>query len=357
MKENTRYNRQITLPEIGEQGQKSLSRAAVLCVGAGGLGCPALLYLAGAGVGRIGVVDFDVVDETNLQRQILFTTNQVGVNKAQAAKDRLQALNPDIDVQAYPIELTNENVLGLFESYDVIIDGTDNFSTKFLINDAAVKNGKPFIYGSISGFDGQVSIFNYKESSCYRCLFPKTPKEHIPNCTEIGIIGAVAGIIGATQAMEAIKVIVGHKNFQPLINKIWTINTLSLENNLLSLSKNPNCSTCSKPIEDIKLEYNSSHCAKVLEVTIDEVQSNKAALLIDVREEDEWNEGHIEGAQHIALSALMKGDQINLPKDRDIILYCQKGVRGKQAAAILQTQGYVHIFNVRGGYDSWLCKA
>ena len=185
MSKDKRYERQIVLPEIGSEGQTKISAASVLCIGAGGLGCPALLYLAATGAGRIGIVDFDCVDETNLQRQVLFTVDQVGQNKAKAAKERLKALNPDIEIEAHPVELTDENAETLFENYDLIIDGTDNFAAKYLINDAAVKTGKPFIYGSILGFDGQLAVFNYKGGPCYRCLFPAPPPpELMPHITE-----------------------------------------------------------------------------------------------------------------------------------------------------------------------------
>jgi adenylyltransferase/sulfurtransferase len=354
MKTNHRYKRQIVLPEIGIEGQGKIANTSVLCIGAGGLGCPALLYLVAAGVGHIGIVDFDVVDETNLQRQIIFTTEQIGQNKAEAATKRLTALNPNIKIQPYPEELTDKNAERLFNKYDIIIDGTDNFSTKFLINDAAIKTGKPFIYGSILGFDGQVSIFGMPNRPCYRCLFPEPPKGHVPNCTEAGIIGAVAGIVGTTQAMEAIKLIVGHESFKPLIGKIWSIDMHSMENKLLSLSKNPACAVCSKEKEEIILNYASPVCEIVSEITAKQAQQHNDALIIDVREIDEWNAGHIENSQHIALSSLMQGHTPNLPTNRDIILYCQIGQRSLQAAQILKSQGYINIINMSDGYIGWL---
>ena len=355
MSMKSRYERQSILPEIGQTGQDKISAAAVLCIGAGGLGCPALLYLAAAGVGRIGIVDFDTVDESNLQRQILFTVKQIGQNKAKAAKEHLEALNPEIEISAYSEELTDKNVESLFDNYDIIIDGTDNFSTKFLINDAAIKMNKPFVYGSILGFDGQVAVFNYKGGPCYRCLFPEAPKGHIPNCAESGVIGAVAGIIGTTQAMEALKIITDHKSFQPLSGKLWTIDMHSMSNRLLSLNKDAICSCCANKNE-ITLQYTSPICGFIPEVTAAQAHQNKEALLIDVRETDEWNAGHIEGARHIALSSLMQNKIPNLPTDCDIILYCQKGKRGQQAAQILKDQGCLNISNMTGGYEAWLCK-
>ncbi len=355
MKTSHRYDRQSILPEIGETGQNRISTASVLCVGAGGLGCPALLYLAAAGIGHIGIIDFDTVDETNLQRQVLFTVDQIGQNKSEAAKERLSALNPDIEIQSYTEELTDKNAPEFFNQYDIIIDGTDNFATKFLINDVAVKTGKPFIYGSILGFDGQLAVFNHNNGPCYRCLFPEAPKGHIQNCAEAGVIGAVAGMVGTAQAMEALKLIINHKSLKPLTGKLWTIDMHSMENKTLSLSKNPECLMCSKSKDNIILQYSSPVCGLVSEMTAEQAQKNKMALLIDVRELKEWQSGHIEGARHIALSNLMQGHTPDLPTECEIILYCQKGPRGQQAAQILKGHGYLNINNMAGGYEAWLC--
>ncbi|GJL85925.1 MAG: molybdenum cofactor biosynthesis protein MoeB [Micavibrio sp.] len=354
MNKKQRYERQIVLPEIGQKGQKKISNASVLCIGAGGLGCPALLYLVAAGVGHVGIVDFDTVDETNLQRQVLFTVDQIGQNKAVAAKERLNALNSEIKIQAYAEELNDKNAEDLFRQYDIIIDGTDNFSAKFLINDVAVKIGKPFVYASILGFDGQVAVFNYDGGPCYRCLFPEAPKTYVPNCAEAGVIGAVAGMIGTAQAMEALKIIVGHDSFQPLAGKLWTIDMHSMENKLLSLPKNLDCPTCSQAKDKITLQYSSSVCGVIPEVTPEQAKKNEGALIIDVRETEEWGAGHIHDAKHIALSTLMQGTIPDLPTDCEIILYCQKGKRGEHAAQILKTQGYLNVNNMVGGYEAWL---
>ncbi len=350
MKNKHRYKRQVTLPEIQTKGQEKLNNASVLCIGAGGLGCPALLYLAAAGIGRIGIVDFDTVDETNLQRQIIFTTNNIGQNKAIAAQNHLTALNPGIKIEAYAEELTNKNAINLFNKYDIIIDGTDNFAAKFLINDAAVKTGKPFIYGSILGFDGQLSVFATAGGPCYRCLFPEAPKTHIPNCAEAGVIGAVAGIVGTTQAMEAIKLIVGHESFRPLSGKLWTIDMHTMQNRILTLPQNPNCPVCTGTKEEITLHYSSQICAYIPEITPENAKNTTAAVIIDVREIEEWQTGNIKNAQHIALSKLMQGHAPDLPRDCEIILYCQRGIRSKQAAQILKEQGYENIKNMTGGY-------
>lgn len=355
MSQNNRYLRQTVLPEIGVNGQERIGAASVLCVGAGGLGCPALLYLAAAGIGRMGVVDFDSVDVSNLQRQILFSVDQIGQNKAEAAKARLAALNPEIKIEAYPEELTHENAETLFSQYDLIIDGTDNFETKFLINDAAVKYGKPFVYGSILGFEGQLAVFNHQGGACYRCLFPEAPKRHVPTCAEAGVIGAVAGMVGTAQAMEAIKLIVAHADFVPLSGKLWTIDARTMQTRLLNLPKNPDCPTCSKNKEEITLSYSSPVCGFIPEITPQETKERNA-ILIDVRELDEWDAGHIEGAKHIALSKLMQGLQLDLPKDAEIILHCKTGPRSLHAAQMLKAQGYENVSNMTGGYTAW-CAA
>ncbi len=355
MSNQDRYKRQIVLPEIGEEGQDKISGASILVVGSGGLGCPALLYLAAAGVGHIGIIDFDKVDESNLQRQILFNLNDVGTNKAKAAAKHLSALNPDIKITAIEEELSDKNVESLFDIFDIIIDGTDNFAAKFLINDAAVKLGKPFIYGSILGFDGQVAVFNAGTGApCYRCLFPAPPSGHIPNCAEAGVIGAVAGIIGTTQAMEAIKLIVNHASFEPLIGKLWTIDMRSMENRVLSLGKDDNCPVCNKESHDIMLEYTQQSCSIVPDITPEESKVNSTALLIDVREQEEWDLGYIKGAELIALSWLIDGNIPNIDKDRELIIYCRSGKRSKIAGRMLIMAGFSDVKNMSDGYEKWL---
>ena len=350
-----RYARQLILPEIGDEGQKKISAASVLCVGAGGLGCPALLYLTAAGVGRIGIVDFDVVDESNLQRQVLFGTDQIGHNKAEAAKVRLSALNPNTDIKAYPCALDTDNVLPLFMQYDVIIDGTDNFSSKFLINDAAVKVGKPFVYGSILGFGGQLSVFNYKNGPCYRCLFPKVPKSHIPNCAEAGVIGAIAGMIGTAQAMEALKSIVDHNDLPPLSGALQIMDMRHMDHKRIALEKDPHCSVCSLDADKIILEEVSLSCAILDEITPMQMHQKTNILLVDVREQDEWEAGHIAGAQHFALSSLENGERLNFLPSQEIILYCQRGKRAEKAGHILKKHNSnVLYYNLKGGYEAWL---
>ena len=351
-----RYTRQINLPEIGETGQQKLLQASVLCIGAGGLGSPALLYLAAAGVGRIGIIDFDRVEESNLQRQILFSTAEIGQPKATEAKKKIAALNPTIQIDAYDEELNAESAERLFPLYDVILDGTDNFETKFLINDAAIKFGKPLVYGAIQGFDGHASVFGYKDGPCYRCLYPQKPKSRIMNCAEAGVIGAVAGLVGVTQALEAIHIIVGHESFRPLTGKMWLLDSRTMETRLLAISKNPHCPSCShgKDSGNLPLHYTSPVCAFTPEISVADLRGNHGHLLIDVREQDEWDRGHIDGAILWPLSRIIIGDLPDEMKDDKIIVYCQKGIRSLQAATILKEYGFADVTSLTGGYVAWI---
>jgi len=356
MDNKSRYKRQIILPEIGEQGQNKISNARILVVGAGGLGCPALLYLAAAGVGHIGIIDFDNIEETNLQRQILFNTSHIGHSKAKIAAEQLSDLNPDINIEFFAEKLTDKNIEELFKNFDLVIDGSDNFATKYLINDAAVKTATPFIYGSILGFDGQVSVFAVSDCSpCYRCLFPSEPVGHIPNCAQAGVIGAVAGVVGTTQAMEAIKLIVGHESFTPLIGKLWVIDMRSMENSILSLPKDPNCPVCSKDKGDIEFHQISKPCEKLREIsTVQLIKDIDKYTLIDVREQNEWDLGHIKGAYHLPLSHMNNGDLPDIEKDKNIVIYCLAGIRSRQAATFLKNAGFTNLTNMSGGYEEWV---
>lgn len=348
-----RYIRQMNLPEIGPEGQGMLLNASVLCVGAGGLGSPALLYLAAAGVGRIGVIDFDRVDETNLQRQVLFSTDMVGQPKAREAAQRVKQLNPDIQMEYYDAELDIESASRLFPLYDVILDGTDNFETKFLINDAAVKFGKPWIYGAIQGFDGQVSVFNDRGGPCYRCFQPEKPRAAVMNCAEAGVIGAIAGIIGVTQALQAIQIITRHKNFDPLVGKLWTLDARTMQTKKLSLKQDAHCSVCSQDPERIVLKYAPFVCGTITEISASQLKKNSGCSLIDVREDEEWLRGHIDGATLWPLSKLLAGDIPDISRNAEIVLYCQKGARSLQAAHVLQKNGFSRVANLVGGYVGW----
>jgi sulfur-carrier protein adenylyltransferase/sulfurtransferase len=356
MSSSDRYSRQTIMPEIGAAGQERLAAARVLIVGAGGLGCPALLYLAGAGVGTIGIIDYDQVDESNLQRQVLFTAGDAGEMKATVARNRLLQLNSTIAVNSYNEELTDKNVIGLFSDYDIIIDGTDNFPAKFLINDAAVKMGKPVIYGAIQGFDGQVSVFDAGSGPCYRCLHPKIPEGIVLNCAEAGVIGALAGIIGSMQAAEAIKYIVKDASFAPLTGKLWMLDALTMETRLIKVPKRKDCPVCSRPAAEIPLQSASPVC---FAAAAGEIACNDAAMedamLIDVRELPEWSAGHIEGAQHLPLSALQKNLNIFSPppNGKACILYCQRGARSRKAADMLLNAGFGNIYSLKGGFEAW----
>lgn len=349
-----RYDRQIRLPEIGREGQEKLLKASVLCVGAGGLGSPALLYLAAAGVGRIGIVDFDRVDESNLQRQVLFDTEAVGKPKAEQAAQRLKSLNPTIHIEAYDEELNAENAARLFPHFDFIIDATDNFETKFLINDAAVKFGKPWIYGAIQGFDGQASVFNYQSGPCYRCLYPEKPKGRIMNCAEGGVIGAVAGLIGVTQALQAIQIITGHESFEPLSGRLMTLDTRTMHTRILTLQKSTDCPACGKNRNEIALFYSSPVCGFVPEISAAQMKERAGYILIDVREQEEWDQGHIDGARLWPLSKIMQEIFPDLSQDIEIILHCQKGMRSLQAAQIFKDNGFMDVASLSGGYEAWL---
>jgi adenylyltransferase/sulfurtransferase len=360
VKKTMRYHRQEILDEIGITGQAKLSSARVLVVGAGGLGCPVLLYLAGAGIGTLGVIDPDCIDISNLQRQVLYTTADAEKPKATVAAERLLQLNPDIKVNAYAEELTDKNAVGLFSDYDIIVDGTDNFTAKFLINDAAVKTGKPVVYGALQSFDGQVAIFDAARGACYRCLHPAPPQGIILNCAEAGVIGALAGIIGTVQAMEVIKLVVGHPSFQSLIGRLWMIDTRTMQTRTLNIPKQKSCSVCAKPPTEIILQNYSSVCsmATVEEITCAELEELVDSVMIDVRELSEWAAGHIKGATHLPLSLLRQNLNSFTPPEngKTCIIYCQKGGRSKQAAEILLRAGFNNIRSLKGGYEDFCAR-
>lgn len=349
-----RYKRQIILPEITEDGQRKLLHSSILCVGAGGLGSPALLYLAAAGIGKIGIIDFDKVDESNLQRQIIFQQIDVGKFKAQSAAERLSNLNPDITVEFYNQELNEKNIIPIFEQYDLIIDGTDNFSSKYLINDACIKIEKTWIYGAIQGFDGQASVFNPKNGFCYRCLFPDPPKAKIQNCAEAGVIGAIAGLIGVTQALQAIEILINHESFSPLLGKLWVINAKNMEAKTLNIPSRINCLCKESEKKNIELNYQSPICDFIPEISVLDIKNINEFILIDVREKYEWDAGHIDESINIPLSVISEKSEIDISKDKNIIMVCQMGGRSQTAAQIFKTRGYNNIYNLKGGYNEWL---
>jgi len=342
-----RYNRHIILPEIGELGQKKINDARVLVVGAGGLACPVLQYLTAAGVGCIGIVDFDIVDISNLQRQILFGNSSLGKNKAIAAKESLSNLNPLVDINVYDEKLTGENALDIFSNYDMVVDGTDNFSTRYLINDAAVISNIPLIYGAIYKFEGQLSVFNYENGPTYRCLFPDPPKSgSIANCSEIGVLGVLPGIIGCMQANEVLKIILGIG--EVLSGKLLCYNTLDCSSTILKLKKN------TVEVDKImsKKENFTEHIVEVscgiesVDLSIQEAMLRDNVQFVDVREVFEQPKIDVLNPTCIPLSDLE--DNLNLlDKQKAIIFFCKSGVRSKNAVYIVEKYGYDNSFSIK----------
>lgn len=332
--EKQQYTRHLILEEIGLEGQLKLKRAKVLVIGAGGLGCPILQYLSAAGVGSIGIIDNDVVEQSNLQRQILYTHQDIGKNKAESAFKRLQLLNPYIEFDVYKTRLTKDNALDLFEKYDIVIDGTDNFPTKYLINDAAVLVKKPVVFGSIYKFEGQVSVFNYKNGPTYRCLYPTPSKpSDVPNCSDIGVLGVLPGIIGALQANEVLKIICQIGDV--LSEKLLTYNLLTMQQTLFNFKKN-DALQIKALANDYEFACGLSKDNLVITLSALENQVGKYNLL-DVREDSERKLYNI-GGQHIPLGELAnRVHEIN--KDKDIVVYCKSGVRSKRAIEILKEKG------------------
>lgn len=359
-----RYARQTVLPELGSEGQEHLKSASVLCIGAGGLGSPALLYLAAAGIGRIGLVDDDAVDISNLQRQVLFKETDQGSPKVEAAKAALAELNSECQIEAYHERFNTENAEHLVNNYDVIIDGTDNFSSKFLVNDACVKFGKPLVYGSILGFVAQVSVFWAGHGPCYRCLYPKLPSGHIPNCAEAGVIGAMAGIAGTVQALEAIKMALGlkwckEKNLEPLLGTLWILDARSMQTKTLKLHKRHQCAICSRDPNDIVLEQAEASCMAKSDVknisAEDAAKRIGEAVFIDVREAHELTSGRIPKALHIPLGTLLSNEDSvgDIASDTQVIVYCQHGIRSFSAASHLVALGFRNVAHINGGIVRW----
>lgn len=363
-----RFNRQIILPEVGKEGQDRLKSARVLCVGVGGLGSPASLYLAAAGVGTLGLIDPDTVDLTNLQRQVLFRSSDEGQPKVQAAKARLQELYPEILVETYQEPLRANNAEQLFRSYDLVIDGTDNFAAKFLINDAACKFQIPMIYGTVNGFEGQAALFFGKQGACYRCLYRDAPQAQIRNCAESGVLGSVVGVIGTLQATLALEYLIS-QGFasHPLCPKVGSLMLFDLRGSFSTRSvlvpKHPKCPTCSLPVEKIQLPEDSvDACQRVNQIRAEELKrfllsAHPKVFLLDVREKDEWKAGHLEMAHHFPLSRIENGELPTLPADLEkIVVYCQSGVRSAVAASILtqaSAEAQAPIYNLIGGLNLW----
>ncbi len=341
----------------------------VLCVGSGGLGSPALYYLAAAGVGRISIIDPDTVSVSNLQRQILFQTADEGKSKVQVAKNALLALNPEIDVVAYSESLTDKNAISIFNQNDIVIDGSDNFATKYLINDAAYVCSKPFIYGSVSRFEGRVALFNPREGSCYRCLYPLPPKETIQNCAESGVLGSVVGTIGTLQATLALQYLVARLNpSHPLRPEMGTLLLFDFKGgwstDRLRIPKKPECPTCSKNPSELQLEYSPEACSKIPTISPhdlkDLLNSKSKWILVDVREAEEWNDGHLPHARHWPLSMIENGEcvsDIPLEPSTPMILYCTAGLRSEVAAGYLRKSRSLNCISLQGGLLNWQAKA
>src|SRR4249920_815922 len=359
-----RYSRHLIMPEVGMEGQLKLKAARVLCVGAGGLGSPLALYLGAAGVGTLGIVDFDVVDYTNLQRQIIHSTADVGRKKLESASEKLRGINPHIEVKTFETKLTSQNALQLFRDFDIIVDGTDNFPTRFLVNDACVFTGKPNVYGSIFRFEGQASVFAAKDGPCYRCLYPEPPPPGlVPSCAEGGVLGILPGLVGLIQATEAIKLILGAG--QPLIGRLLLIDALGMKFRELKLRKNPDCPACGKRPTITKLIDYNEFCGirgeeKPVETGIPEMQVEELKrrldagddlFVLDVREPHEYQICNI-GGHLIPLGDLPK--RVNeLDSSREIVAHCRSGVRSGKAVDFLRQAGFKKVHNLAGGILAW----
>ncbi len=360
-----RYRRHLNLPEFGVEGQRRLLESRVLLIGAGGLGCPVAQYLAAAGVGTLGLIDFDVVDPSNLQRQILFGTADVGRLKIDVVRERIEAMNPDVTVRAIPERLDSGNALELFADYDVIVDGTDNFPTRYLSNDACVLLGKPTVYGAILRFEGQASTFDATRGPCYRCLFPEPPPPgSVPSCAEGGVLGVLPGIIAMIQATETVKLVTGIG--EPLIGRIVHYDALDMRFSEYRLQKDPSCPVCGeKPTLTELIDYQGfcgvspqTEETPLKEVSAADVKAKldagEAFLLLDVREPAEFETARIEGSTLIPLGEVeSRVAELAEWKDRPIVAHCHHGGRSAQACQLLEAAGFTDVANLVGGIDAW----
>jgi len=361
-----RYSRHLIMPEVGMDGQLKLKQAKVLCIGTGGLGAPLGLYLAAAGVGRIGLVDFDSVDLTNLQRQILFGTDDIGRPKIEAATDRLRNLNPDIQIDRFETRLTSENALDILKNYDIVVDGTDNFPTRYLVNDACVILGKPNVYGSIFRFEGQITIFGAPGGPCYRCLYPEPPPPGlVPSCAEGGVLGVLPGIVGAIQAAETLKLVIGKG--EPLIGRLLLFDALAMRFRELKLRKNAECPACGGHPTITKLIDYAEFCgvrgeeaaspaqSAVPEIAPRELKSRldrgDDLFILDVREPHEYQICNL-GGHLIPLGELSR--RVNeLDSSREIVAHCRSGKRSAEAVEFLRSAGFRKVLNLKGGILAW----
>jgi sulfur-carrier protein adenylyltransferase/sulfurtransferase len=360
-----RYSRHLIIPDVAMDGQKRLKNAKVLCVGAGGLGSPALMYLAAAGVGTLGIIDFDVVDESNLQRQVIHGQSDIGRSKAESARDSVQEINPLVQVNVHQERLDSSNAMRIFADYDLIVDGTDNFATRYLVNDACVLLGKPYVWGSIYRFDGQASVFWAEHGPCYRCLYPEPPPPGmVPSCAEGGVLGVLCASVGSIQVTEAIKVLTGIGD--PLVGRLMIYDALEMTYRAVRVRKDPECPLCGKnPTISELIDY-EAFCGSVSDeaqqaaagatITASELKGmqdrGEQFLLVDVREPAEWEIVRIPGAVLIP-----KGDLpsklAELPQDKPIVTYCKTGVRSAEALALLKQAGFADAKHVQGGVTAW----
>jgi sulfur-carrier protein adenylyltransferase/sulfurtransferase len=364
-----RYSRHLIIPDVGVAGQKRLKNAKVLAVGAGGLGSPALLYLAAAGVGTLGIVEFDVVDESNLQRQIIHGQSDIGRPKAESAAASIKEINPYVEVVIHPEALDRENVFDIFAQYDLIVDGTDNFATRYLVNDAAVLLGKPYVWGSIYRFDGQASVFWAEHGPCYRCLYPEPPPPGmVPSCAEGGVLGVLCGSIGAIQVTEAIKLLTGIG--EPLVGSLMVYDALEMSYRKIKVRKDPSCVLCGPgATQTALLEDYEDFCgavsAEAQEATLDstitarelkEMQdAGKPFVLVDVREQAEFEIVRIPGSILIPKGEILSGEALSkLPQDQQIVLHCKSGVRSAEALAAVKAAGFKDAVHVQGGVLAWI---
>ncbi|SDQ44497.1 adenylyltransferase/sulfurtransferase MoeZ [Thermostaphylospora chromogena] len=364
-----RYSRHLIIPDVGMTGQKRLKNAKVLCVGAGGLGSPALMYLAAAGVGTLGVIDFDVVDESNLQRQVIHRQADVGRPKVESAAEKVREINPHVEVVVHNTTLTTENVMDIFSGYDLILDGTDNFATRYMVNDAAVLLGKPYVWGSIYRFDGQAAVFWAEHGPCYRCLYPEPPPPGmVPSCAEGGVLGVLCASIGSIQVNEAIKVITGIG--EPLVGRLMIYDALEMQYRTVKVRKDPECVLCGKNPTMTKLLDDYQAFCGTLSAEAEEAVSGstitaselKAMMdrgedifLVDVREPNEYEIVSIPGATLIPKGQFIDGSALErLPQDKKIVLHCKSGARSAEALAVVKNAGFSDAVHLGGGVLSWI---
>lgn len=369
-----RYSRHLIIPDVGMTGQKRLKNAKVLCVGAGGLGSPALMYLAAAGVGTLGIVEFDVVDESNLQRQIIHGQSDVGRSKAESARDSVLEINPFVNVRLHEERLDSSNVLDIFAEYDLIVDGTDNFATRYLVNDACVLLGKPYVWGSIYRFDGQASVFWAEHGPCYRCLYPEPPPPGmVPSCAEGGVLGVLCASIGSIQVTEAIKLLTGIGD--SLLGRLMVYDALEMEYRQVAIRKDPNCAVCGvNPTVTELIDYDA-FCGVIsdaaaeaardstisvhdLKHMIDERAAGKRDFaLIDVREPIEWEIVTIDDSEFIPKGEFLDGSALEkLPHDKPLVLFCKVGARSAEALAVVKGAGFADAVHVGGGINAWVSQ-